>query len=290
MRGPGRVQLLRLLVLGVPLLLIAGLILGPLLITVAISVFEKKGFWISAAVTLDSYRLFLTGVRLEVLERSFRVAFSSTAIMLLIAYPIAYLTLRVRPELTRAFLFLFAVPFLVNYILRTFAWADILSRTGFVNAALIRIGLIERPLDWLLFSDFAVYLGLVTAYMPFMIFPIWLSLSGIDRRLLEASWILGEPPLATFRRVTLPLSLPGVFAAAIFGFVGSFGEVAVSLILGGTGYQLLGNAVASALDVLNYPLASAISTVATGLMLALLIGWYCLFDVRLLLGKIVGRA
>ena len=136
MRGPGRVQLLRLLVLGLPLLLIAGLILGPLLITLAISVFEKKGFWISPAVTLDSYRLFLTGVRLEVLERSFRVAFSSTAIMLLIAYQIAYLiTLRVRPELTRAFLFLFAAPFLVNYILRTFAWADILSRTGFVNAA-----------------------------------------------------------------------------------------------------------------------------------------------------------
>ena len=100
--------------------------------------------------------------------------------------------------------------------------------------------------------------------MPFMIFPIWLSLSGIDRRLLEASWVLGAPPLATFWRVTLPLSLPGVFAAAIFGFVGSFGEVAVSLILGGTGYQLLGNAIASALDVLNYPLAAAISIVATG--------------------------
>jgi ABC-type spermidine/putrescine transport system permease subunit I len=129
----------------------------------------------------------------------------------------------------------------------------------------------------------------VTAYMPFMIFPIWLSLSGIDRRLLEASWILGEPPLATFRRVTLPLSLPGVFAAASFGFVGSFGEVAVSLILGGTGYQLLGNAVASALDVLNYPLAAAISTVATGLMLALLILWYRMFDVHLLLGKLVTR-
>jgi ABC-type spermidine/putrescine transport system permease subunit I len=271
---PSRRQARRLLVLGLPLVVIAGLILVPLLITLVVSVFEKRGFWISPSFTLDSYRLFFTGVRLEVLERSFWVALSSTVLMLLIAYPIAYLvTLRVRPEFTRAFLFLFAVPFLVNYIVRTFAWADILSRT-----------------DWLLFSDFAVYLGLVTAYMPFMIFPIWLSLSGIDRRLLEASWVLGEPPLATFRRVTLPLSLPGVFAAAIFGFVGSFGEVAVSLILGGTGYQLLGNAIASALDVLNYPLAAAISTVATALMLALLIVWYQLFDVRLFLGKIMGRA
>jgi ABC-type spermidine/putrescine transport system permease subunit I len=291
MRLPGQLEARRLLVLGPPLLLIAGLILGPLLLTLVVSVFEKKGFWIGPSFTLDSYWLFFGGARVEVLERSFRVALFATAIMLLIAYPIAYLvTLRVRPELTRAFLFLFAVPFLVNYIVRTFAWADILSRTGFVNTLLLRTGLIERPLDWLLFSDFAVYLGLVTAYMPFMILPIWLSLSGIDRRLLEASWMLGEPPLATFWRVTLPLSLPGVFAAAIFGFVGSFGEVAVSLILGGTGYQLLGNAIASALDVLNYPLAAAISSVATGLMLALLFVWYRIFDVRLLLGKVMGRA
>ena len=173
----------------------AGLILGPLLITLVVSFFEKKGLGISPAFTLESYRLFFTGARLEVLERSFWVALSSTALMLLIAYPIAYLiTIRIRPEYTRAFLFLFAAPFLVNYIVRTFAWADLLARTGPVNRALTGLGLSEQPLDWLLFSDFAVYLGLVTAYMPFMIFPIWLSLSGIDRRLLEASWVLGEAP------------------------------------------------------------------------------------------------
>jgi ABC-type spermidine/putrescine transport system permease subunit I len=281
---------LTLVVLGGPLLVMAGLILGPLLITLVVSFFEKKGFGISPAFTLESYRLFFTGVRLEVLERSFWVALSSTALMLLIAYPIAYLiTIRIRPEYTRAFLFLFAAPFLVNYIMRTFAWADLLARSGPVNRALMGLGLSEQPLDWLLFSDFAVYLGLVTAYLPFMIFPIWLSLSGIDRRLLEASWVLGEAPAATFWRVTLPLSLPGVFAAAIFGFVGVFGEVAVSLILGGVGYQLLGNAIASALDVLHYPLAAAISTVATGLMLALLALWYRLFDIRLFLGKVMGR-
>ena len=93
----------RLLVLGLPLLAVALLILGPLLLTLAVSVFAKSGFWIRPAFTLDSYRLFFTGVRLEVLERSFRVASGSTVLMLLIAYPIAYLiTLRVRPELTRA--------------------------------------------------------------------------------------------------------------------------------------------------------------------------------------------
>ena len=285
-----RGRVLRLLVLGLPLLVITVSIVGPLVITLIVSFWQKKGFGMVPALTLDSYRLFFEGVRLEVLQRSFWVAVSSAAIMLLLAYPIAYLvTVRVRAEFTRSFLFLFAVPFLVNYIVRTFAWADILGRTGPVNSILIWSGLVTGPVDWLLFSDFAVYLGLVTAYMPFMIFPIWLSLSGLDQRLLEASWMLGESPLATFWRVTLPLSLPGVLAAAIFGFVGAFGEVAVSLILGGTGYQLLGNAITSALNVLNYPLAAAISSVATLIMLALIVAWYRLFDIRLFLGKIMGR-
>jgi ABC-type spermidine/putrescine transport system permease subunit I len=87
--------------------------------------------------------------------------------------------------------------------------------------------------------------------------------------------------------VTLPLSLPGVFAAVIFGFVGSFGEAAVPTILGGVGYQLMGNTITSALDVLNYPLAAAMSSVVIVLMLGLLLCWYALFDMRSFLGKIL---
>lgn len=287
MRG----RLTRTVTLGLPLVVLAVFILGPLLITFVVSFWRKTGFSMKPDFTFKSYELFFAGARLEVLERSLWVAASSTVIMLLLAYPIAYLiATRVKPAYTRPVLFLFAVPFLVNYIVRTFAWADILARTGPVNRALIALGVTEQPLDWLLFSDFSVYLGLVTAYMPFMIFPIWLSLAGIDKRLLEASWILGEAPLATFWRVTLPLSLPGLLAAAIFGFVGVYGEVAVSLILGGLGYQLLGNVITSALDVLNYPLAAAVSSVGTGLMLLLIVLWYRFFDIRLFLGKVMGRA
>lgn len=279
------------LVLGVPLLVIVLLIGGPLLITLIVSFWQKKGLGMIPAFTFDAYSLFFEGVRFDVLRRSLVAAVLSTAIMLLMAYAIAYaIATRVRPELTRAVLFLFAVPFLVNYLVRTFAWADLLSRTGFINRSLVRLGVVDAPVDWLLFSDFAVYLGLVAAYMPFMIFPIWLSLSGIDRRYQEASWMLGETQLATFVRVVLPLSMPGVFAAAIFGFVGAFGEVAVSTILGGTGYQLLGNMITSTLNVLNYPLAAAISTISVALMLALLIVWYRLFDLRLFLGKILRRS
>ena len=283
--------LLRSAALGLPLALVFALIVCPLVITFIVSFWQKSGFSMVPAFTLDNYADFFSGVRLEVLLRSLWVAFTGTCIMLLIAYPIAYLVARrLRPSLVRPILFLFAVPFLVNYVVRTFAWSDLLSRTGAANSALIALGIADQPVDWLLYSDFAVYLGLVTAYMPFMIFPIWLSLSGIDQRLVEASWMLGEGPWTTFRRVVFPLSLPGVLAAAIFGFVGAFGEVAVSLILGGTGYQLLGNAIQSALNVLHYPLAAAISSVATMLMLVMIFAWYRFFDLRLLLGKIVARA
>ncbi|MFP5406301.1 MAG: ABC transporter permease, partial [Gammaproteobacteria bacterium] len=141
------------------------------------------------------------------------------------------------------------------------------------------------PLDWLLYSDFAVLIGLLTSYMPFMIFPLWLALNGIDRLLIQASWLLGAGPARTFFRVTLPLSMPGVFAAIIFGFVGAFGDNAVPVILGGTGYQLIGNEITSTLDVLNYPLAAAMSTVVVAAMLVLVGLWFGLFDLRSFLGK-----
>lgn len=285
-RGAG----LRVAALGLPLAAVVVLVVGPLAITFVVSLWEKSGFSMTPAVTLENYADFFTGTRLNVLLRSLWVAVTATAAMLLLAYPIAYLiATRLREALVRPVLFLFAVPFLVNYVVRTFAWSDILSRTGPVNDALMTLGLTGGPVDWLLYSDFAVYLGLISAYMPFMVFPIWLSLAGVDRRLIEASWMLGEGPVSTFRRIVFPLSLPGVMAAAIFGFVGAFGEVAVSLILGGTGYQLLGNAIQSALNVLNYPLAAAVSSVSTLLMLVLIVAWYQAFDIRLFLGKLVSR-
>jgi len=274
--------------LAVPVAFIGLLLAVPLVLTFIISFFERTGPKIRPAFTFKSYAQFFDGARLVVLERSFLVAAEATVISLLIAYPIAYfLALRAKPRQTRSVLMLLTVPFLVNYILRTFAWTWLLGRTGPVNAALMRIGVNDGPVDWLLFSDFAVLVGLVTSYMPFMVYPLWLSLAGIDRRLIEASWLLGAAPRRTFWSVTLPLSIPGIFAAVIFGFVGCFGEAAVPTILGGVGYQLMGNTITSALDVLNYPLAAAMSSVVILLMLGLLLSWYALFDVRSLLGKIL---
>jgi ABC-type spermidine/putrescine transport system permease subunit I len=274
--------------LTLPIGVVAVFLLAPLGLMVAISFWERAGLLVRPAFTLAAYRDFFQGVRLSVLERSLIVSFEATLISLLIAYPIAYfLAFKASVRTSRAVLLLFAVPFLINYIIRTFAWTWLLGRTGPVNASLMALGLTNGPVDWLLYSDFAVFVGLITSYMPFMLFPLWVSLAGIDRRLIQASWMLGAAPARTFFKVTLPLSLPGIFAAAVFGFVGCFGESAVPVIMGGVGYQLMGNTITSTMDVLNFPLAASMSTVVVTAMLILLALWYLAFDMQAFLGKIL---
>lgn len=273
--------------LATPILFVVAFLLVPLGLTLVVSFWERAGFTLRPALSFDAYITFFTGVRLLVLRNSLVLAALVTLIGLLLAYPIAYfLSTRVSPRVSQTCLFLFAVPFVINPIIRNFSLAYLLGRTGPINQALIDSGVTESALDWLLFSDFAVLLGLVMSYMPFMIYPLWLSLAGIERRLVEASWLLGVTPRATFLCVTLPLSLPGVFAAGIFGFVGTFGESTVPIILGGLGHQLMGNTITSSLDVLNYPLAAAMSSVVAASMLLFLVIWYRAFDIRLFLGKI----
>jgi len=262
----------------------------PILIMVAISFWTRAGFSVVPAFVFDAYGEFFGGARTAVLTRSILTALLATALCLVVAYPVAYLLARrSRPGFVRVVLLLFTIPFLVNYIIRNFSWAYLLGRTGPINETLLALGLVGAPVDWLLFSTFSVYIGLVSSYMPFMVFPLWLVLAGIDQRLIDASSLLGATPLQTFLRVTLPLSLPGVFAAVIFGLVGILGESAVSLILGGAGYELMGNTIMSATNVLNYPLAAAMSTVTVGLMVLLLVVWYRVADIRTFLGQIMGR-
>jgi ABC-type spermidine/putrescine transport system permease subunit I len=260
----------------------------PLFFMVTVSFWKRAMLKMQPAFILTNYAEFLTGTRLAVLWRSLIVSIEATVIGILIAYPIAYfLARKAGPPATRAVLLLFTVPFLVNYIIRTFAWTYLLGRTGPINALIMALGFSSGPIDWLLFSQFAVLIGMLSSYMPFMVFPLWMSIAGVDQRLIETSWMLGAPPRRTFLRVTLPLSLPGVFAAVIFCFVGCFGESAVPIILGGVGYQLIGNEITSTLDVLNYPLAAAMSSVVTAAMLVLLLLWYLVFDLRSFMGKIL---
>jgi ABC-type spermidine/putrescine transport system permease subunit I len=276
--------------LACPIVFVAAFLLAPLGLTIVVSFWTRAGLLMRPALTLTSYFEFFNGVRLLVFERSLLVSIEATVLGLVLAYPIAYfLTFKATSNAARAILLLFTVPFLINYVIRTFAWTYLLGRTGPVNTLISISRLATEPIDWLLYSDFAVLVGLVTSYMPFMVFPLWLSLAGVDRRLIQASWMLGATPTRSFLRITLPLSLPGIFAAAIFSFVGCFGESAVPVIMGGVGYQLVGNTITSTLDVLNYPLAAAMSTIVLLAMTALLLLWYLTFDLRAFLGMILQR-
>jgi len=274
--------------LSMPLVFIGVFLLVPLCVTIFVSFWERVGVKFRPAFTFRSYETIIEGARIDVLIRSLVAAVEATVLSLLIAYPIAYVLARkTRPSVMRIVLLLFTVPFLINYVVRNVAWTGLLGRNGTINTALIAMGLTDKPLDWLLYSDFAVFLGLISTYMPFMIFPLVLSIAGIDRQYLEVSADLGASAFTTFRRIVLPLSLPGIFAAIVFGYVGCLGESAVPIIMGGVGYELLGNTITSSMDVLNYPLAAALSTVVIVLMLLMMIGWYLAFDLKTFLGKIL---
>jgi ABC-type spermidine/putrescine transport system permease subunit I len=274
-----------------PLVFMTLFAICPLIVMIVVSFWLRKGFSVTPALSFHSYADFLGGARTTVLVRSIVTSVLATGLCAIIAYPIAYLLARQSsPNFVKVVLLLFSIPFLVNYIIRNFSLAFLLGRTGPVNEALIALGVTHSPVDWLLYSTFAVYLGLVASYMPVMVFPLWLALSKIDERLIEASYLLGASPARTFLRIVLPLSMPGLFAALIFGAVGILGESAVPLIMGGAGYELMGNTITSATNVLDYPLAAAMSTITVLIMTVLLVIWAFAVDQRSFLGQMLGRA
>lgn len=252
---------------------------APLLMTFMWGFWPRTEFWMEPGFTLTAYEAFFSSGRLDVYLQSLRLSVITVVVSLVLGYPVAYyLGRRLDEDLAFGLLFVFVLPFIISSVVRTLSWRFLLGRQGLINDVLTGIGVVDRPLDWLLFSEFAVIVGLVTATIPFVIFPVWLSIRTIDDSLLEASADLGAHPLTTFRRVTLPLSLPGVFAASIFAFVTAFGETAIPELLGGSGFSTVGTSITSVLGVLNYPLAAAISSISIATMLVLLGVWSHFFD------------
>ncbi len=183
-------------------------------------------FWTQDYVTVDktftllNYETFFDKwIYGKLLLRSIWMSATVTLVTILLAYPVAYfLAFRVKKNIM-TWLILINLPFWTSYLLRVLAWKIMLGNSGVINSGLEGIGLIEGPLEFLLYSKFAVILTLVHAWAAFAILPIYLSLSKIDHSLLEAASDLGESPTRTFFRVTLPLSMPGVIAAAVIEFI-----------------------------------------------------------------------
>src|ERR1700746_3499167 len=222
--------------------------------------------------TLNNYRELLhVSVYLQTLFRSTWVAARVTIFSLLLGYPLAYY-LSFHAGKRKALLYqLVVIPLWVSYLVRAYAWKTILGSDGVLNTLLQYAHLTQHPLDFLLYSPFAVVLTLTHIYTPFMFLPIYASLEHIPRNLVEASHDLGASPFQTFWRVVLPLSIPGVLAGATFSFVLSLGDFLAPLLLGGASGIMISNIVVSLFGTAyNWPLGAAISFCMLMLVLALL--------------------
>ncbi|HEY9442371.1 MAG TPA: ABC transporter permease [Gemmatimonadales bacterium] len=241
--------------------------LVPLLIMAAYSLMPRGTYGgVQPGFTLQHYRRFFDPLYLAILQRTLVWSLVCTAVCLLLGYPVAYLVARAG-RWRAALLFLVVLPFWTSFLVRTFAMIFLLRDSGLVNTVLLRLGLIDAPLT-LLYTPFAVLLGLVYGFLPFMILPIYASLEKLDPTLLEAAETLGATPLAGFRRITLPLSLPGVVAGCFLVFIPAMGSFLTSDLLGGAKQLMIGNLIQNQFAAArNWPFGSAASFVVTALVL-----------------------
>ncbi len=210
---------------------------------------------------LQNYaRLFHNPVYLEVLFRSVRIAASVTILSLLLGYPLAYyMSFHAGPRKELLYQ-LVIIPLWVSYLVRGYAWKTILGSEGVLNAFLQYAHITKQPVSFLLYSPFAVVLVLTHIYTPFVFLPLFASLEHIPRNLVEASHDLGATPRATFFRVILPLSLPGLLAGATFAFVLSLGDFLAPILVGGPSSIMIANIVQSLFGTAyDWPLGAAIS-------------------------------
>jgi len=223
--------------------------------------------------TLDNYReLFRVNVYLQTLFRSMWIAARVTIFSLLLGYPLAYYLSFYTGAKKDVFYQLVIIPLWVSYLVRAYAWKTILGSDGVLNTLLQYLHITKHPLEFLLYSPFAVVLTLTHIYTPFAFLPIYASLEHIPRNLVEASHDLGASPLQTFWRVIFPLSVPGVLAGATFAFVLSFGDFLAPLLLGGPSGIMTSNIVVSLFGAAyNWPLGAAISFCMLLLVLVLLL-------------------
>jgi putrescine transport system permease protein len=199
---------------------------------------------------------------------SIKVAAISTLLCLLIGYPIAYSMARSTPSTRNILLLLVTLPFFTSFLLRVYAWIGILKNNGLINNWLTSLGIIQDPIQ-MMQTDFAVYVGIVYSYLPFMILPLYANLEKMDLTLLEAAADLGCKPWQAFLKITLPLSMHGILAGCLLVFIPAVGEFVIPSLLGDPGMLMIGKVLwTEFFNNRDWPVASA---VAIALLLFLVI-------------------
>jgi spermidine/putrescine transport system permease protein len=244
----------------------------PLTLVFVYTFFERGTFGgIDYTFTLENYRRAIEPLFLNIFLDSFRIAIITTSLALLISYPAAYFIATAPLKWRTPLLALVVLPFWTSYLIRTYAWIVLLNREGLINRVLFSLGLIDEALP-LLYNEFAIILGLLSGYLPFMILPLYASIERLNPELLEASANLGAPPLKTFFTITLPLTLPGIIAGVIFVFVPSMGNFFVPELLGGGRKIMVGNMIRDQfLKARDWPFGATLAFGLIGLIVVLLI-------------------
>ncbi len=233
----------------------------PLAMMVAMSFWKQTGFDFDTSLSLANYERAIDGrVYQALLVRSLIISGTCAAATVLISYPMAYYVAFHVHRRKLLWIILMTLPFWTSYLLRVFAWKIILGYNGAINSGLISVGLIDKPLEFLLYSPTAVVITLAHAWAAFAILPIYVSLEKIDKSLLEAAADLGDGPALGFFRVTLPLSLPGVIAAMLLIFIPTVGDYVTPDLVGGPDGMMMANLIRAYFGKVNdWPMGAALA-------------------------------
>jgi len=247
-------------------------ILVPLAAFLVYSFFWVEGGQLRTSLTVHNYqRFFADDIFLPVLWRTILLCLEVAGLAVAFGYPTAYLVASLEGRKKYSVAMLLVVPLLMSYVIKIYAIRSILGGNGFLNKALLAIGLIDQPLTFFVFNLNAVLLALTALLIPFAILPIFLSLERIPRSLLDASADLGASGAQTFARVILPLSLPGVVAAATFVFVLAIGDFLTPQMVGGNSGFTFGRIIYSQFGTaFNWPFGAALSVILAAVVMAVI--------------------
>jgi ABC-type spermidine/putrescine transport system permease subunit I len=254
---------------GFTLLWFVGIVV-PLIGILVFSFLQTKGLKIDWNLSIKAYeKLFFYGGG-PLIGRTVRIAATMTVIELLLAFPFAlWLAKGARNQTLKLLTFTaLTVPFFLSPVARVVVWRSVMSISGLVNTGLMDLGIVDEPVDWLIFSEFAVHLGYLGQYFPAMVWPIFLSVALIDDEYLEASKDLGASRLRTLIHVILPLSLPGIVAGVIFTFVPMLGDTVVPQQMGGGNVLMISHNVYNMIGASNFVMAAALAAIILAIMLA----------------------
>lgn len=262
---------------------LAVFLIFPIALIGVVSFWEFNGYSMTPAFTLDNYvGIFTSDVTLRTYLNTFKFVGIVWLCTLLIGYPVAYFLAFHVPKLRwQVLLFLLCtIPFWTSNIIRMISWIPLLGKEGLVNQLLLGLGLIGEPLEFLLYSDFAVVLGMVHLYVIFMIAPIFNSLMRIDRTLVTAAEDMGASGRAVFKEIVLPLSAPGIAIGSIFIVTLVMGEFVTVRLMGGGQAASIGKLIQTQIGSLQYPLAAANAIVLLAVTLLLVISILQVVNIR----------